>query len=149
MKLQLLWTAATQPIGPIASNRAPVKRRPALRLVLASQTYTFNQSCLSSDGAGLSNFNCGEIKAKCAFFFALNPHNSPFDRNNDSCFSVTCSQVFFQSMSAFWNIFFQKLRQGFEAVFCYGYKGFVFGRSTFNSCCKIRFDSYCCFSSYC
>jgi len=36
----------------------------------------------------------------------------------------------------------------FEAVFCFNCKRFVFGRSSFKSCCKVRFDRFCCFNSY-
>jgi len=32
-------------------------------------------------------------------------------------------------------------RLSFEAVFCFSYKHFLFERLSFNSCCKVRFDS--------
>jgi len=46
------------PIGPRA------KGGPALRLVLASQTYTFNRSCLCNAGAGLAVISSVEPVAK-------------------------------------------------------------------------------------
>ena len=58
-------------------------------------------------------------------------------------FNVMCSLVF--SIAA-------KLRQrglSFEAVFCFSYKRSVFGKQSFKSCCKIRFDNDCCVKSYC
>ena len=125
------------PIGPCA------KGGPTLRL----QTYTFNRKCLCSARAH-NIFRRGvrchrKQKWTASFLNAFNYHNSFFNRNNGHCFSAMRSLSFFNSGRE------DKVLKLFFSVSIKSVS-YLAGQLVFNSCYyKIRFNSYCCFNSYC
>ena len=131
---------------PIASNRAPRQRGPrATPTNLRKQT--FIQSCICNPDAEPTVFFRREPRCQrkqkwtARFVNVFNHHNSFFEFKSGHCFSAMFSLVF--SIAAI-----RERGLCFEAVFCFSFKRFIFDRWSFNSYCKIRFDSYCCFSSY-
>ena len=132
--------AGLQPIGPFASNRAPRLRGPLPSPTnLLFQSKVFVQCRRGAHSIlGVRSFaieNKNELHR-----FALNHHNSFFNRNNDHCFSAMRSLFFNRGRE-------DKVLKLFSVSITSVSQ--LAGQFIFNSLVQDRVNSYCCFNSYC